>query len=159
MFAQLLSRSDHSLCRRFWLTVQFMYQARRPGWRAPAVPAAALHFSRALSRAQVSLLVMNWVAVGSLYLSVVIILNAAFQAIRGSSAGIVFTFQTLYMYLVLLQVLCGLGSRAQDVQRIYFVSSIAFGEPPPYSWLRFENAGAVVSCWIVCLTMLPLGQD
>jgi chitin synthase len=26
-FTQLLGRSDHSLCRRFWLTVQFMYQA------------------------------------------------------------------------------------------------------------------------------------
>jgi hypothetical protein len=70
---------------------------------------------------------MNWVAVGSLYLTVVIILNAAFQAIKSSSPGIIFTFQTLYMYLILLQVLCGLGSRAQDVQRIYFVSSIAFG--------------------------------
>jgi hypothetical protein len=50
-FSVLLGRSDHSLCRRFWLLVQFVYQC--------------------------SLLVNTWIGVGSLYLTIVIIFNSA----------------------------------------------------------------------------------
>lgn len=72
---------------------------------------------------QLSVLVFNWFAWGSLYMTLVIIANAAFP----TSPGIVLTFEVMYLFLNLMQVVLGLGNRAQDVEDIYYRSSIAFG--------------------------------
>lgn len=38
-----------------------------------------------------------------------------------------FLFTLMYTFLTILQLLCGLGSKPHDVQRIYFVSSMGYG--------------------------------
>ncbi len=78
-FHNLLSRSDHSWFRRIGLLIQFCYQ--------------------------VSMLLLSWFGVGSLYLSLVVILQLAVDSLqlRGGDQ-LMWTFALLYSFLTLLQV-------------------------------------------------------
>ena len=78
-FHNLLGRSDHSWFRRLGLMVQFFYQ--------------------------VSTLVMAWFAVGSLYLSLVVIFNLALDRLGNTaSTEIMWVFSLSYGFLTFLQV-------------------------------------------------------
>eukprot|EP01138_Halocafeteria_seosinensis_P007332 gb/GECG01007496.1/.p1 GENE.gb/GECG01007496.1/~~gb/GECG01007496.1/.p1 ORF type:complete len:2327 (+),score=325.61 gb/GECG01007496.1/:1-6981(+) len=102
-FWKLLSRSSHSFGRRIALIIQFVYF--------------------------LSLLFFNWFGVVLLYLSFVLIVTIAFRAIEDDQLRTVFkfAFHILYLCLSVTQILFGLGSKVQDVRKIYLVSSGAYG--------------------------------
>lgn len=100
-FTLVLQRSDHGLWRRLALSIQFVYM--------------------------LGLLCLGWLSVGSLYLSLVIIFSMAFEQIPDVADELMYGFQLLYTFITFLQLICGLGSKPQNVQRIYFVSSMLYG--------------------------------
>jgi len=73
------------------------------------------------------LLCLNWLSVGSLFLSLVIIFSMAFDQISSGSNEIMYIFELVYTFVTLLQLISGLGSRPQDVQKLYFVSALTYG--------------------------------
>jgi Chitin synthase len=101
-FHHLLSRSDHSWFRRLGLVVQFFYQ--------------------------LSSLIMSWFAVGSLYLSLVVIFNLALERLGDeASTQIMWVFSLSYGFLTFLQLMLGLGSKPHEVIKIYFMCSLGYG--------------------------------
>lgn len=105
-FSKLLAKSNHSVGRRAALCIQFVYQF--------------------------FLMVLSWFAVGSLYLSLLVIFLMAFEDVNTSELSdvgnhVLWAFSLLYFYLTIMQLLTGLGSRPHAVQRIYFVSSLVYG--------------------------------
>lgn len=100
-FNTVLHRSDHGLWRRLALSVQFVYM--------------------------LGLLCLNWLSVGSLFLSLVIIFSMAFDQIQTASTEIMYMFTLTYTFITILQLIAGLGSKVQDVQKLYFVSAMGYG--------------------------------
>jgi chitin synthase len=101
-FHHLLSRSDHSWFRRLGLVVQFFYQ--------------------------LSSLIMSWFAVGSLYLSLVVIFNLALERLGNeASTQIMWVFSLSYGFLTFIQLMLGLGSKPHEVIKIYFMCSLGYG--------------------------------
>lgn len=102
-FWRLMSRSSHSIPRRIALIIQFVYY--------------------------VVTLAFNWFGVSMLYLSFSFIVSLALENVEshGVTMALFLAFHIVYLTLTFLQVLFGLGSKAQDVQRVYFVSSIVYG--------------------------------
>lgn len=100
-FPRITKDSAHSWPRKFIFHIQFLYQ--------------------------LSSMVLNWFTVGSLYLSFAIVFFMAFESFPGVQEELHFVFNVAYFFLTILQFLVGLGGKANDTHRIYWVCSLIYG--------------------------------
>lgn len=112
-FSRINTESAHSIIRKFFLTIQFLYQ--------------------------LSSIILNWVTVGSLYLSYVLVFNMTFEALDqvnqdedsipgdGVADELQYAFSLSYTLLTILQFLVGLGGKANDTHSIYYVCFMVYG--------------------------------
>ena len=100
-FPRITKDSAHSWPRKFIFHIQFLYQ--------------------------LSSMVLNWFTVGSLYLSFAIVFFMAFESFKSVQEELRFVFNVAYFFLTILQFLVGLGGKANDTHRIYWVCSLIYG--------------------------------
>ena len=100
-FPRITKDSAHSWPRKFIFHIQFLYQ--------------------------LSSMILNWFTVGSLYLSFAIVFFMAFESFRSVQEELRFVFNVAYFFLTILQFLVGLGGKANDTHRIYWVCSLIYG--------------------------------
>lgn len=100
-FFRITKDSAHSWPRKFMFWIQFLYQ--------------------------LSTLILNWFTVGTLYLSFSIVFFMSFSAFPSVERELIYTFNIAYMFLTILQFLLGLGGKANNTHRMYWVCCLIYG--------------------------------
>lgn len=99
-FKRFARDTNHSISRLTFLSLQFCYQ--------------------------VVLLLMNWFALGSMYLILVVLMALTTRNLPEGSEELIYTFTVGYTFLTVAQLVVGLGSQKEDVWIVYWLSSAMY---------------------------------